>query len=175
MKTTHQTEVFLHPGEWHFGNQNTVIRTLLGSCVSITLWHPKLRIGGMCHYLLAERNHTGGQHLSGRYGNEVILLLLQEMLHTGRPIKEFRAKLIGGAAVLPNIERDLPIHDVPSRNIDIARRMVQQLGIPIQAEDLGGGHPRLVVFDIDTGDVWVRQPNEANTTPPSTKKTRIHV
>jgi chemotaxis protein CheD len=31
------------------------IRTVLGSCVSITLWHPVKRVGGMCHFLLPTR------------------------------------------------------------------------------------------------------------------------
>jgi chemotaxis receptor (MCP) glutamine deamidase CheD len=31
-------EVFLNPGEFHFGEGTTRISTLLGSCVSITLW-----------------------------------------------------------------------------------------------------------------------------------------
>ena len=40
-------EIFLHPGEFYFGDRHTRIRTLLGSCVSIILWHPRLLIGGM--------------------------------------------------------------------------------------------------------------------------------
>ncbi|WP_028534079.1 chemotaxis protein CheD [Paludibacterium yongneupense] len=149
-------DVFLRPGEWHFGDAPERIRTLLGSCVSITLWHPRLKVGGMCHYLLATRSETDGA-LSGRYADEAMLLLLRAMLATGRPIKEFHAKLIGGAAVLPTIERNLPVHDVPGRNIDAARTLARQLGLNVQAEDVGGTSARLVMFDIDSGDVWVRQ------------------
>ena len=50
------TEVFLQPGEFHFGHARTRIKTILGSCVAITMWHPILRIGGMCHYLLPARD-----------------------------------------------------------------------------------------------------------------------
>jgi chemotaxis protein CheD len=149
-------EVFLRPGEWHFGNDSLRLRTLLGSCVSITLWHPRLKTGGMCHYLLAGRGEQGGA-LSGRYADEAMLLMLRGVLATGRPVKEFHAKLIGGGAVLPAIERNLPVHDVPGRNIDAARRLARQLGLNVQAEDLGGTSARLVMFDIDSGDVWVRQ------------------
>ncbi|WP_416638624.1 hypothetical protein [Pseudomonas sp. OHS18] len=34
------TEVYLQPGGYHFGGPYTRVRTLLGSCVSIVLWHP---------------------------------------------------------------------------------------------------------------------------------------
>ena len=48
--------VVLRPGDFYFGGGRTRISTLLGSCVSITLWHPQRHVGGMCHYLLARRN-----------------------------------------------------------------------------------------------------------------------
>jgi chemotaxis protein CheD len=48
-------ELFLHPGEYAFGDAQTRIRTLLGSCVAITFWHPVLKTGAMCHYLLPAR------------------------------------------------------------------------------------------------------------------------
>ncbi len=44
--------VVLRPGDFHFGGGHTRISTLLGSCVSITLWHPRRLIGGMCHYMM---------------------------------------------------------------------------------------------------------------------------
>jgi len=46
-KPAHGIEIALQAGELHFGNRNTRIRTLLGSCISITAWHPQLPIGGM--------------------------------------------------------------------------------------------------------------------------------
>ncbi|OWY39162.1 chemotaxis protein CheD [Xenophilus sp. AP218F] len=168
---TAEKEVFLHPGDWHFAGADTRIRTLLGSCVSITLWHPKARVGGMCHYLLAHRENRRSDNLSGRYGDEAMLLLLREILATGLPLKEFGAKLIGGAAVLSSIERH-KMRDVPSRNIDMARAMAHQLGLNVQAEDLGGNAPRVVVFDIANGHVWVKQSQEAELNLALTNKTR---
>jgi len=37
--------VVLAAGDFHFGGGRTRISTLLGSCVSLTLWHPRRRIG----------------------------------------------------------------------------------------------------------------------------------
>jgi Chemotaxis protein; stimulates methylation of MCP proteins len=48
-------EIFLQPGDWYFGDRDTRIRTLLGSCIAITIWHPRLLVGGMCHFLLPGR------------------------------------------------------------------------------------------------------------------------
>ncbi|AXE32681.1 chemotaxis protein CheD [Chromobacterium phragmitis] len=163
--------VFLHPGEWHFGDSQTRIRTLLGSCVSITLWHPQARVGGMCHYLLAQRPPHRGEALSGRYGDEAMLLLLREILATGLPLQEFQARLIGGASMLLSRERKLS-HDVPARNIQQARALVKQLGLKLQAEDLGGNSPRLVLFDIASGHVWVKQSQESELEQAHNTRTR---
>ncbi|RQO76306.1 chemotaxis protein CheD [Aquitalea sp. FJL05] len=164
MTSSPRKEVFLHPGEWLFADREHVISTLLGSCVSIVLWHPQLQVGGMCHYLLAHRNERSSQ-LSGRYGDEAMLLLLREVLATGRPLQEFRAKLIGGAAILATLEGEHGSNDVAARNADMARLLARQLGLTVQAEDLGGASPRMVVFDVQSGDVWVRLSQDPDTGP----------
>lgn len=162
MSESHQrTEVFLKPGEWYFGGAEALIKTLLGSCVSITLWHPRLKLGGMCHYLLSQRkNGEISDTFSGRYADEAMLLLVREALRSGRPLREFQVKLIGGASVLSGTERDGQVTDVPGENIVMARLLATQLGLNVQAEDFGGSGARLVLFDVACGDVWVRQSNE---------------
>ncbi len=53
-------DIFLQPGELYFGDSDTCIRTVLGSCVSLTFWHPKLLGGGnMFPKLSAGKYHIG--------------------------------------------------------------------------------------------------------------------
>jgi len=53
MPTSNQaSDKFLQPGEVGVGDSACRFRTLLGSCVSITLWHPQRRFGAMSHFLL---------------------------------------------------------------------------------------------------------------------------
>jgi len=156
MSQKQRKEIFLHPGEWFFGGAETVVSTLLGSCVAIILWHPELKIGGMCHYLLASRGKHPGRGLSGRYGDEAMLLLLQQVLASERELREFRVKLIGAATTLLPQEGERSSNDVATRNAAMARLLARQLGLLVQVEELGGNKPRMVVFDVQTGDVWVR-------------------
>ena len=98
---------------------------------------------------------------NGRYADEAMLLLVREALRSGRPLREFHAKLIGGASVLSSVERELHVTDVPGRkHYVMARLLAAQLGLSVQAEDFGGGGARLVLFDVACGDVWVRQSTE---------------
>lgn len=161
-------EIFLHPGEWAFEAGHARISTLLGSCVAIVLWHPQLQLGGMCHYLLARRNGQSDT-LSGRYGEEAMLLLLRAVLGCGRPLREFQCHLLGGASVLVHPEGDHQ-HDVAGHNIEQARQMARQLDLQVQTESLGGSCPRMVVLDVQTGEVRVRLSQESELPALTTKR-----
>ena len=72
-------EYFLQPGEFQFSDDPDVrLRTLLGSCVAITMWHPRRRYGAMCHYMLPTRGARRTGELDGRLGDEAYLMLLRE-------------------------------------------------------------------------------------------------
>lgn len=168
MQNLADKEIFLHPGEWAFAAGHVRISTLLGSCIAIVLWHPQLRMGGMCHYLLARRNGAGDT-LSGRYGDEAMLLLLRAVLDCGRPLREFQCHLLGGASVLPHSDGDHQ-HDVAGNNIEQARQMARQLDLQVQTENMGGACARMVVLDVQTGEVRVRLSQESELPALTTKR-----
>ena len=92
MVDTHAAErvVFLRPGEFSFAADRLRISTLLRSCVSIVLWHPQRRHGGMSHYLLPSRKHAGTA-LDGRYADEAMLMFVRALKHYGTHPSEYRA------------------------------------------------------------------------------------
>src|SRR3954447_16549729 len=98
-------EIFLQPGECYFGDRYTRIRTLLGSCVAITLWHPKLLIGGMCHYLLPQRPGAQPAILSGKYADEAMRLLLGEIKRANTSPQDYEVKMFGGGNMFPTQHR----------------------------------------------------------------------
>lgn len=153
-------EVFLNPGDFHFGAGDTRISTLLGSCVSITLWHPRRRIGGMCHYMLDERQRPVDVPLDGRYGREAFELFLQHVAAAGTRPAEYQAKLFGGA----NMLSDLPGGkiDIGPRNIALARELLTAHNITLLAEHVGGSGRRKLHFDLWSGDVWLAFPQGSN-------------
>lgn len=161
-------DIFLQPGEFYFGDYRTRIRTILGSCVSITMWHPNKRIGGMCHYVLPSRGVKTGKRLDGRYADEALQLFLLEIRAAGTWPEEYQVKLFGGGSMFPkrgNLtpaqqqtpERDGDCSDVPCRNRQTAYQLIQHYGFTLMAEHLGGSGHRQLMFDIATGDAWVRQ------------------
>jgi chemotaxis protein CheD len=159
MKTPpHTLEIFLQPGEWYFGERDTRIRTVLGSCVSLTCWHPRLRIGGMCHYMLPARGAGGAPAatLDGRYADEALLLLLGAMRAAGTGPGEYEFKLFGGGHMFPGLNCLHSPSNVPSKNIAAARALAARHNLVVAAEHMGGAGHRHVIFDVWSGHVWVR-------------------
>lgn len=158
METGAAFEVYLLPGEYFVGDARYRIRTVLGSCVSITLWHRGLRIGAMSHFLLSEREADGdpAPGLSGRYGRDAMALMVAQLQERGVRVRECEAKVFGGGTMFPSIEAGRQ-PGIGHRNGMAAEKLLAEYGIPIVSESLFGTGHRHILFDVATGDVWVRQ------------------
>lgn len=158
LPVAHAMDIFLQPGEFYFGDRSTRIRTILGSCVSITMWHPQHRIGGMCHYMLPSRGKKAGKQLDGRYADEALQLFMREIRAAGTWPDEYQVKLFGGGNMFQQQARSkIDCIDVSCRNRQSAYKLIQHYGFSLTAEHLGGSGHRQIMFDIGTGHAWVRQ------------------
>ncbi|KQV52448.1 chemotaxis protein CheD [Duganella sp. Root336D2] len=160
METGAVFEVYLLPGEYFVGDARYRIRTVLGSCVSITLWHRRLRIGAMSHFLLSERESGPDAEpaagLSGRYGNDAMQLMVAQLQERGVLVRECEAKVFGGGTMFPSIEAGRQ-PGIGHRNGMAAEKLLSEYGVPVVSESLFGIGHRHILFDVATGDVWVRQ------------------
>jgi len=125
-----------------------LVSTVLGSCVSVCLFDRQTGIGGINHYLLPFWNGDGIP--TPKFGNIAIELLQQRLLELGAMPQQLQAKIFGGAALLSDGSGPF---SVGGRNIDVARYLLEQLKIPIVAEDVGGRSGRKIIFHTATGDV----------------------
>lgn len=154
-KPAHLIEIFLQPGEVYFGDRDTRIRTLLGSCVAVVMWHPNLLIGGMCHYMLPKQLAKPSGKPDGRYADEAMELMLKEINNSGTKPKEYQVKLFGGGHMFSGQQIVKEDH-IGAQNVEIARKLIKQHGFTSCAEHLGGNGHRNIFFDIWSGHVWVR-------------------
>ncbi|HSI60603.1 MAG TPA: chemotaxis protein CheD [Ideonella sp.] len=151
-------DVFLRPGQYFVGDHRHEIRTVLGSCVSITLWHPRLRIGAMSHFLLSHNStRHASQVLDARYGEGALRLMLRELRRWDVNPAECGAKIFGGGNMFPEQHKGAAAIDIGRRNGEAARTLLQAQGIAILSESLFGEGHRQIVFDVANGDVWSRQ------------------
>jgi chemotaxis protein CheD len=150
-------KVFLHPGDFVFGEPGTHVHTVLGSCIAICLWHPVLRIGGMCHFVLPVRPIGGAksEELDGRYGEEAMKMFdLALKLHQTN-YKEYQAKIFGGANMFGKTT-DFKDALIGEKNTDKAMKLLMNRGAAITVAHVGDQGHRRIVMDVTTGDVWVK-------------------
>jgi chemotaxis protein CheD len=164
-------DIFLQPGDFYFGDRETRISTLLGSCVAITLWHPKRLIGGMCHYMLPTPQFRKDLlQLNGKYAEDAMTMFLQEIKAAGTSPSEYQTKIFGGGHMFSktinpphcslsysNCIDSYSCKNIACKNALIAPYLLQKQGFSINNHDLGGTQHRKVIFELWSGDVWLRK------------------
>lgn len=147
----------MQPGDLFVADAGYQIRTILGSCVSITLWHPATRTGGMSHFLLPTRGDAAkGLERDGRYGDEALQQMMNELKRGGAPPSQCQAKIFGGGNMFPAHCHAGAI-SVGQLNGEAARALLTRHGIPIVSESLFGVGHRQIIFNVHNGDVWANQ------------------
>jgi len=133
------------------GDSPRTMMTVLGSCVSVCLWDRRGRGGGMNHYVLPRRGPSG--ELTARYGDVSIPMLVSRLLALGVARDDLRAKIFGGAHVLP----DVPAggRTLGGDNVEVAVKAMHAEGIPIISEDVGGTRGRKLAFNTSDGTALV--------------------
>jgi len=145
----------LMPGQMHLGQQVASLRTLLGSCVAITLWHPTRRIGGMCHFLLPQRQRRNGEPPDGRYGDEAVAEMVKLLTALGTQPQEYVAHLYGGADTMSGVSAAR--FNIGERNIEQGWSLIDRYGFQLDGVDVGEDIPRTVALTLATGVVTMRR------------------
>ena len=125
-------------------NPDTVLSTVLGSCVAACLWDPSAGVGGMNHFLLP--NARAGERTDIlRYGVHAMELLVNALLNAGARRSALEAKLFGGAQITEGFS-------VAGRlNAEFATSFLEREGIVYRGGSLGGHSARRVEFWAVTG------------------------
>ena len=142
------------PGEYFATKDNTLIVTVLGSCVSVCLRDPITRVAGMNHFLLpANKDQLNFNSESARYGIYAMEVLINHLMKLGAARHRLEAKVFGGANVL----KQLRTNSVGGQNAEFVLSYLKTENISISAQDLKGEYPRKVYFFPMTGEVKVRK------------------
>jgi chemotaxis protein CheD len=133
------------------GEAPRTLVTILGSCVSVCLWDRRGRGGGMNHFLLPR---CGAQtEPTPRYGDVAVPLLVRRLVALGASVPDLRAKIFGGAHVLPGGRPDGKT--LGADNVQIAIELLQTAGVRIISEDVGGSRGRKLAFNTVDGTALV--------------------
>ncbi len=143
-------------GEFYVATQPTVISTILGSCVSVCLYDPVRKLGGMNHILLPGSPDMKHFNASARYGINAMELLINGMLKAGGRRSDLKTKVFGGGHVFDN--GDGPQVFTPGKdNADFVFTFLENERIPVESYNVGGNFGRKIHFDTATGQVLMKR------------------
>lgn len=155
----------IHPGEWYFGVEYERLHTVLGSCIALTAWHPTLKIGGMCHYLLANepvhktvvaQYSTALQQGKGSIGDcryaVNALAQMKKVMQAYADIAEYQLGVFGGGDMFAYNTPTSIGHD----NIAYIRQWLKRENLQSIQTDVGGKISRSLMLVIPTGEIQLK-------------------
>ncbi|AGW13727.1 chemotaxis protein CheD [Megalodesulfovibrio gigas] len=152
--------LYLDPKQCHVARTPTLVSTILGSCVAITIFDPVSQIGGVAHAFLPTRaDYPDDTEAPCKFVDDALEHLLEIMGKGGAVLDCLETKLFGGAEIM---NRDTALHGRPAlqvgaRNVEMARRLLRQRGLTPAAQDVGGNQGRKLMFLSHTGGAWVKK------------------
>lgn len=144
-------DLYVLPGRLAASREARQLRTVLGSCVSVCLFDPVARIGGMNHFLLP--TETGAARGSLRFAGPAIQRLIEELAVLGASRNRLVAKVFGGSVASGAAGHVFP---VGYQNVRAAHRLLREERIRVVAEDVGGPWGRKVFFRTGDGVAFVK-------------------
>lgn len=131
----------------------------LGSCIGICLFDTVAHVAGMSHIMLPSSQLASAAGNEMKFADTAIVVLIRKMEQLGASKTRMKAKIAGGAQMFASISNS-SIANIGQRNIVAVKATLQQLRIPIIAEDTGKDYGRTVYFDAETGIMRVKSVNK---------------
>ncbi|KAF0217441.1 MAG: chemotaxis protein [Geobacteraceae bacterium] len=163
----HKTKLpfhYLKPGEMFLGENPTLVTTLLGSCVSITMYSQRFRVGAICHGLLPSCRGKGRCDCteSFRYVDCSIRQMMGGFHQLGIVREEIEVKVFGGSDMFSSDEKTGISIAVGTQNVEMALKVIEREGLRLLVSDVGGSRGRKIFFYTHTGEVLLKRLNETD-------------
>ena len=152
----HVPSMKILPGEYYGSDDDMIVNTVLGSCVSACIWDRSKGIGGMNHFMLPDTGERDFAGAAGRFGTYAMELLINDLMKHGASRDHLECKLFGGG----NVMKGFTTMNVGERNVQFALDFLKTERIRITAQDLLDKYPRKVVFFTKTGRAMVKKLKE---------------
>jgi chemotaxis protein CheD len=130
-------------------NAPALLTSVLGSCVGLALYHPRVKTGALAHIVLPTASGRGA--LPGKFADTALPHMLTQLSKVGVPRQGLVAKIAGGACMF-GVSGPLQIGD---NNVEAVKMLLAKENIRIMGEDVGGQKGRRVTFDCATGELLV--------------------
>ena len=140
--------VDVNSGEVKIGRGKMMLRSVaIGSCVVITAYDFKKKIGAMAHVMLPGSAPNGTSERT-RYAADAIDELVNKMIQAGSKQCDIETYLVGAGNVLKKKD-----DTICKDNVTSITRLLERKHIPVRAMALGGTERKGVFLDVETGSI----------------------
>lgn len=136
-------------GQVGFMEMTGELVAILGSCVGVAIYCPKLKLAGLAHVVLPDSGDRDGP--VGRYANLAVPHLVTQFACRNVSSSSLLVRIAGGAAMFG---RSGPLQ-IGANNIEAVKMAIAQAGLKVSGEHLGGTKGRRMSINVATGDVFV--------------------
>ncbi|MBU1172612.1 MAG: chemotaxis protein CheD [Proteobacteria bacterium] len=135
-------------------NEEVLITYSLGSCIGVVVYDPKVRVGGMLHYMLPESSLDKDKAAKNPYmfADTGIPALFKSTYTLGAQKNRMRVVVVGGAQILDQ----KGFFNIGKRNHMALRKIFFKNGVLVDHEDVGGNVNRTIRIEIGTGDIYMK-------------------
>lgn len=127
----------------------------LGSCVGVAIRDPQSGIGGLAHVMLPDSTRIMNNTNKYKFADTGIEELVKEVVKAGANRARLVAKIAGGAQMFAFQNKNDMVR-VGEQNVEATKKKLQELHIPILAEDTGLNYGRTVIFYPETGNYVIK-------------------
>jgi chemotaxis protein CheD len=125
------------------------LTTIVGSCIAIALYSPRLRLGMLSHAVLPRS--SGATQYPAKFADTAVSHMLSVLAQHGATPGGLIAKIAGGACMFG----DGKFMQIGETNVQAAHEALAAADIRIVGQHVGGNAGRRISFDLATGSVTV--------------------
>ena len=126
----------------------------LGSCIGVVIYDPRVKVGGLLHYMLPESAIDKEKAFKNPYmfADTGIPALFKASYALGAQKNRMKVVVVGGAQILDQNG----FFNIGKRNHLALRKLFFKNGVIVDHEDVGGNVNRTIRVDIGTGDIFMK-------------------
>lgn len=133
----------LEIGEFFVTKKPMLLRTVLGSCVSVCLYNRFNGHAAMNHFLIPSASYQEMQTDPGKCGKSSCEMIVQALMDADPNVSHYTAQVFGGANMFDLADS---IGDLGERNARIAEQVLTEYRIRIIHQETGGTKGRSIYF-----------------------------
>jgi len=155
-------KIYLKPGELVVTEEQVMVTTVLGSCVSVTMFNAQIGVAAICHGMLP----YGGNSQNFKYVDTAIRYMIGYFKKLDIDRKAIEVKVFGGADMFHTVGSSTSNLTVGWQNISAATSCLKEYGMAPTVSDVGRKNGRKLIFTTDTGIVYLKRLCENDLLPP---------